>query len=138
MPRRDLYHKAVAKALEKGGWTITDDPLRLNYGTRNLYVDLGAENLLAAEKEDRLIAVEVKSFAGESDMHDLEMALGQFVLYRGILAKIDSERTLYLAIPSFAFDDVFADQFGQTVIEQHELRLLVFEEDQQEVLRWLR
>ncbi|MCP4203352.1 MAG: fatty-acid synthase, partial [bacterium] len=86
--------------------------LRLNYGTRNLYVDLGAENLLAAEKEHRLIAVGVKSFAGESDMHDLEMALGQFVLYRGVLAQVDPERTLYLAIPSFAFDDVFADQFG--------------------------
>ncbi len=138
MPRRDLYHKAVAKALEKGGWTITDDPLRLNYGTRNLYVDLGAENLLAAEKDDRLIAVEIKSFAGESDMHDLEMALGQFVLYRGVLAKVDPERTLYLAIPGFAFDDVFADQFGQLVIEQHDLRLVVFEEDREEILRWLR
>ncbi len=138
MPRRDLYHKAVAKALEKGGWTITDDPLRLNYGTRNLYVDLGAENLLAAEKDDRLIAVEIKSFAGESDMHDLEMALGQFVLYRGVLAKVDPERTLYLAIPGFAFDDVFADQFGQLVIEQHDLRLVVFEEDKEEILRWLR
>jgi len=138
MPQRDLYHQAVVKALEKDGWTITDDPLRLNYGTRNLYVDLGAENLLAAEKDDRLIAVEVKSFSGESDMHDLEMALGQFVLYRGVLAKIDSERTLYLAIPSFAFDDVFADQFGQLVIEQHELRLVVFEEEKQEILRWLR
>ena len=48
-------------------------------------------------------------------MHDLQVALGQFVLYRGVLARIDPERTLYLAIPGFAFDDVFADQFGQSV-----------------------
>ncbi|HEX9732047.1 MAG TPA: element excision factor XisH family protein [Thermoanaerobaculia bacterium] len=29
MPRRDLYHDAVVRALEKAGWTITADPLRL-------------------------------------------------------------------------------------------------------------
>lgn len=29
VPRRDLYHDAVVRALEKAGWTITADPLRL-------------------------------------------------------------------------------------------------------------
>ncbi len=63
MPRRDLYHDAVVHALEKAGWTITADPFKLGYGTRNLYVDLGAENLLAAVKEDRVIAVEINVFS---------------------------------------------------------------------------
>ncbi len=138
MPRQDLYHDAVVMALEKQGWTITNDPLRLSYGSRNLYVDLGAENLLAAEKGDRLIAVEIKSFAGDSDINDLKMALGQFVLYRGILSTLDAERRLYLAIPSFAFDEVFSDLFGQLVIEQHELRLVIFNQKTEEILRWLR
>jgi hypothetical protein len=30
------------------GWTITDDPLILSYGSRDLYVDLGAERDMIA------------------------------------------------------------------------------------------
>ena len=137
MPRRDLYHDAVVHALEKAGWTITADPLKLGYGTRNLYVDLGAENLLAAVKDDRLIAVEIKSFLSDSEMTDLERALGQFVLYRGILSELEPERRLYLAVPRYVYDEIFSDQFGQTVIRQHQLRLIVFEEDQEEIVQWL-
>ena len=76
MPRRDRYHDAVVHALEKGGWTITDDPLTVRYGDRRLFVDLGAENLIAAEKDQNRIAVEIKSFVGQSEVHDLEVALG--------------------------------------------------------------
>jgi hypothetical protein len=50
MPAKDRYHKAVRHALESDGWTITADPLTLRVGTRDLYVDLGAEKLLAAER----------------------------------------------------------------------------------------
>ena len=51
MPAKDLLHDCVKNALIKDGWKITDDPLRLRYKGRKLYVDLGAERLLAAEKE---------------------------------------------------------------------------------------
>ena len=64
MPARDTYHDAVCKALVKDGWTITDDPLRLVWGKKDYYVDLGAERILAAERHGRRIAVEVKSFVG--------------------------------------------------------------------------
>lgn len=137
MPQRDLHHSAVVKALESEGWTITDDPLRLGYGTRNLFVDLGAENVLAATKGDRFIAVEIKTFIGASDMVDLERALGQYVLYRGLLEKLQPHRHLYLALPKYAYDDIFIDQFGQLVIEQHELRLIVFDEIKEVILKWL-
>lgn len=80
MPARDLFHDQVKHALIKDGWTITDDPLHIKWRKKNLYVDLGAERLLAAEKAERRIAVEIKSFVGRSDIADLEAALGQFVL----------------------------------------------------------
>jgi len=41
-------------------------------------IDIGAEQLLAAENNDRKIAVEVKSFIRESRIADLEQALGQY------------------------------------------------------------
>jgi len=50
MPARDAYHDQVRHALERDGWTITHDPLRLKVRRRKLYVDLGAERFLAAEK----------------------------------------------------------------------------------------
>ena len=112
-------------------------PLRLEYGRRNLYVDLGAENLLAAEKDRRRIAIEIKGFAGASDMRDLEVALGQYVLYRDVLAEIEPERTLYLAVPAFAYDEIFADKLGQLVVRQQQLQLIVYQEKEQEIVRWI-
>ena len=49
MPRKDLYHDIVVHALLKDGWIITDDPLTLSYGGRDVYVDLGAERPIAAQ-----------------------------------------------------------------------------------------
>ncbi len=54
------------------GWTISHDPLSLKWGVKDMYVDLGAEQLLAAEKGLRKIAVEIKSFIGPSEPDDLE------------------------------------------------------------------
>jgi hypothetical protein len=68
MPARNIYHDCVRNALVNDGWVITHDPLRLRWGGKDLYVDLGAEQLLAAEKAGRRIAVEIKSFVGPSDV----------------------------------------------------------------------
>jgi XisH protein len=76
MPSRDIYHNCVKNALLKDGWTITHDPLKLEWGKKDLYVDLGAEQLIAAENTEQKIAVEIKSFVGRSDIDDLEKALG--------------------------------------------------------------
>jgi hypothetical protein len=43
MPARDYYHDVVKAALTADDWTIADDPLKLPVGTKNLFVDLGAE-----------------------------------------------------------------------------------------------
>jgi hypothetical protein len=37
----------------------------MTFGQRGVFVDLGAERVLAAEKDDSKIAVEVKSFRGQ-------------------------------------------------------------------------
>jgi hypothetical protein len=51
MPVKDLYHDTVRTALIKAGWTITDDPLILKIGERSIFIDLGAEKLMAAERD---------------------------------------------------------------------------------------
>jgi len=40
-----------------------------------VFIDLGAEKLIAAEKQGQKIAVEIKSFVGLSEVANLEQAL---------------------------------------------------------------
>ncbi|MDF5717559.1 MAG: element excision factor XisH family protein [Rhizonema sp. NSF051] len=82
MPARDLYHDVVVQALIVDGWTITDHPLYLTYGGRDLYVDLGAErDAIAAQKDSQKIAVEIKSFLSLSPIRDLHEAVGKYDVY---------------------------------------------------------
>ncbi len=66
MSARDKYHNAVKNALIRDGWTITHDPFRIPIALKRLEIDLGAEQAIGAEREHRKIAVEVKSFLGDS------------------------------------------------------------------------
>ncbi len=57
---KDIYHIIVRIALEKDGWTITNDPYLIPRNNKRPYeVDLGAEKFIAAEKGMEKIAVEV-------------------------------------------------------------------------------
>ncbi|WP_309235954.1 element excision factor XisH family protein [Planktothrix sp. FACHB-1365] len=71
---KDIYHDTVKAALKKEGWTITDELFRLTIGSRSVYIDLGAEKLIIAEKEGCKIAIEIKSFLSPSPVNDLENA----------------------------------------------------------------
>jgi hypothetical protein len=137
MPARDTYHYTVRRALVNDGWTVTHDPLRLKWGGKDLYVDLGAAQFLAAEKGDQQIAVEIKSFVGLSEVRDLEEAVGQFVIYHDVLGRTEPCRTLYLAIRQETFEDVFEAGLGKLLLENHRVRLFVFDEKQEVILKWI-
>lgn len=98
MPAPDRIHAAVKRALIKDGWTITDEHDTIEYEDAQVYADLAAERAIAAERAERKIVVEIKSFSGRSPLHDLENALGQYSLYLAYLELIAPERKLYLAV----------------------------------------
>ncbi len=137
MPAKDIYHDAVKQALIKAGWTITHDPLILKWGLKDLYVDLGAERLVAAEKEGRTIAVEVKSFVSQSEVADLENAVGQFVLYHDIMARTEPDRELYLAVRAAVFESIFEEPIGQVLLENQRLKLVVFDPQTEVIVKWI-
>jgi XisH protein len=137
VPRRDKYHQAVVDALIADGWTITHDPMSLGYGTTDMYVDLGAELPLAAEKDHRKIAVEIKSFVSASEVHDLQNALGQYIIYRDILLETEPDRSMYLAVPRRAYGSVFSTLLGRLVIRKHDLNLLVYDVTGGRIVQWL-
>ncbi len=137
MPALDRYHETVRHALNKDGWTITDDPLTLELDERTLYADFGAERLLAAERGTEKIAVEIKTFRSPSPVADLEQAIGQYSLYEDILQILESERTLYLAIPEEAFTHIFSERIGQIALKNRIKRAFVFSPAQEEIVQWL-
>lgn len=69
-------------ALEKAGWTVTDDPYLIKQGVISMYIDLGAERLLAATNGQEKIAIEVKCFTQPSYVAEFHTALGRFINYK--------------------------------------------------------
>jgi hypothetical protein len=127
----------VKRALIKEGWTITHDPLHVDFGGVEFFIDLGAENLLGARKEGQEIAVEVKSFVGASSLSEFHTAVGQFVNYRLALSEVEPNRILYLAIPEDIHANLLQTRFGKLAIERHQLKIIVVDEEEERILVWI-
>lgn len=137
MPQYDVYHEPVKRALVKDGWTITDDPYVLAYKGLRLYADLGAEKPIGAEKSGRKIVVEIKVFGTPSPVTELERAIGQYSIYRTVLARLSPERELFLAVAQDIYEDFFHQPAVQDIVAAHQMRLLVFEPTREEVIAWI-
>jgi XisH protein len=138
MPARDKIHTAVCNAIRKDGWTITNDPLHLRYAEENLYVDIAAERVLAAERGNEKIAIEVKTFGGLSDMKDLHDAVGQFIVYREVLSEIDPERTLYLGVTESTRRDIFDAGLGALLLTRQIHCLVSVDTENEEIIEWIK
>ncbi len=137
MARRDAYHDVVKSALEKDGWTITHDPLRLVAGGVRAYIDLGAEQTMGAEKEGEKIAVEIKSFVADSDISELERAIGQYILYAAILTQEEPDRKLYLAAPETAYYGIFSEQVVDLLVKNQQIRLIIYDVLEERITQWI-
>lgn len=137
MAARDRIHWKVRNALSKDGWTITNDPYRIEFENERLLTDLGAEQTFGAVRDDDFIAVEIKSFLGASIIHDFELALGQFLIYRTILRKIDPDRKLYLAVSDSTFEELSARAIVRTVLQEFTISVVVIDVSSEEVVKWI-
>ena len=134
---RDIIHEAVKNALEKDGWTITADPFTLKYEEVEVYADLAAERAIAAERAGRKIAVEIKSFVGRSPIHDLEVALGQYEIYRSFLELLEPDRELYLAISDHVYANLFSLKAIQMIVKRYDLAIVAINLETEVVDVWI-
>lgn len=134
---KDIFHDQVRRALEKEGWEITDDPLRLDTLEETFNIDLGAERVLAAQRGTQQIAVEIKSFRGQSFLYEFHAAIGQYDSYLLALEEEQPERTLYLAVPAFIYKENFSSAFVQRMIQRKGLKLIVFHPVHEQVELWI-
>jgi hypothetical protein len=137
MPAKDIYHDTVKRALIKDGWTITKENLYLPWGGTETYIDIAAEKIFIAEKEGRKIAVEVKSFVGKSNLSELEKAVGQFIIYRLAMRKEEAERELFLAVGEKIYNKLFLNSDVIELIETENLKVVVFNESKEVIVRWI-
>lgn len=136
---KDLFHQNARQALEKEGWEISADPLRIYISKKDyLEIDLAAENVFMAEKGQEKIAVEVKSFIRKSFISAFHEAMGQYLDYRSALADEEPDRTIYLAIPKDAFDnELFQGAFVQKRLKEESINLIVFDISTNSILKWI-
>lgn len=137
MPAKDKYHDIVRTALEKESWQITHDPYRVLLGRKKGYIDLAAEQVVAAERAGQKIAVEIKSFLGVSGLDEFEDALGQFLIYQVALEDHEPDRMLYLAIPLLFYNDFFDDLFFRKILERFNVPVVVYDEKKQIISQWI-
>ncbi|MBK8563106.1 MAG: XisH family protein [Saprospiraceae bacterium] len=133
---KDIYHNVFRRALERDGWTITHDPYPLRVGRIGYEVDFGAEKLLAAEKGAHRIAVELKSFAGPSDINEFHRAVGQFNDYFVALEVVEPERQLFLGIPEDTWEDFFQEPIIQKSLERIQAKIVVYSVVNQSIVSW--
>ena len=137
MAARDLFHESVKIALQKENWVITDDPLKVETGGAKFEIDLGAERLLAAQREGEKIAVEIKTFLGDSPITDYHAALGQFLNYRLALELKEPDRKLYLAVPVAVHEAFFQREFLQISVERHQVNRIVYDPINEVIVQWI-
>ena len=92
--------------------------------------------MIAAEKEGRKIAVEIKSFLNTSAITDFHAALGQFLNYRLALQMTEPDRVIYLAVPLETFASFFQERFVREAVKLYQLRLVVYDPEKEVVTEW--
>ena len=136
---RDLFHNQVKTALIKDGWTITHDPYSIKISEAiKIQIDLGAENTIAAQRDQEKIAVEIKSFITDSDISEFHGALGQYLNYLQALELKDPERLLYLAVPMDTYTEFFRIPFIQLSLKKYEINLIVYNPSKEDIEQWIR
>ncbi len=134
---RDKFHQEVKTALQDEGWLITDDPLYVKIGNIPMLIDMGAEKIFGAERNGEKIAVEVKTFSMASFITSFYEAVGKYVVYREALFEIESDRTLYLAVPLDMYDEYGSETLVKRVFTVNKIKLIIYEPKSKIITSWL-
>lgn len=134
---RDKFHYEFRKALESDGWTVTHDPLTFKIGKIQVQIDLGAERLIAAERGEDKIAVEIKTFSNLSFITALYEAIGKYIVYRNVIEMQAPERTLYLAMPLDVYGRFFKEKILQRVTEKEQFNLIIYNNKTKTISQWI-
>ncbi len=138
MPRKDTYHETVKIGLEKDGWRVVYDPLRIVAGGVGLFIDLSAEPIMTFERDDKRIAIEIKSFEIQSQITSFYEALGKYLTYRKALFMNKMNLELYLAVPKRAYDTIFQKELVKELVKEYKVHIVVYSYKNQTITSWIK
>jgi hypothetical protein len=102
-----------------------------------MFIDLAAERIIAAEKDNERIAIEIKSFIGDSLVSSFHEAIGQYDNYQIALEDDEADRILFLAVPQNVYNSFFQEPFIQKVIDRKNIKLIVYQPNSENLI-WIR
>lgn len=70
-------------------------------------------------------------------MTELERAVGQYGIYRTFLRRLSPDRELFLAVALDIWQDFFRKPAVQDIIADHQISILVFNPEIEEVVQWI-
>ena len=91
---------------------------------------------MAAERGNEKIAIEIKSFLGESELFDYHAALGQFLNYKLALQLSDPDRTLFLAVPVQTWRSLFDREFPKKSVQEYQVKLIIYDSVNEVIVQW--
>jgi hypothetical protein len=109
MPVRDRYHDTVKNALIKDGWTITDDPLHVKWGKKDLYVGNGG------------------SGASDWSVHHLSRRPVPRRARSCLVPRVNEE----------VYNNLFDEPIGELLLENRRIRLIVFDPHTETIRQWI-
>ncbi len=134
MPAKDRHHDAVKRALIKDGWSVTAEQVKLSFGDRYLWIDMQAEK----QDQQRIILVEVKELDDvSSPVEALASAVGKYLLYRLGITYTPQNIPLFLAVSEASYVGILSTIMGQSVLAQTQISLLIFDPEQEIIVKWI-
>ena len=122
----------------KDGWRVVDDPLRIVAGGVGLFIDLSAEPIMTFERDDKKIAIEIKSFEIQSQITSFYEALGKYLSYRKALFMNKMNLELYLAVPKRAYDTIFQKELVKELVKEYKVNIVVYSHKNQTITSWIK
>lgn len=135
MPALDYCHPHIARALEKDGWALVET-IRVATAMRTVYIDMEATRNINGASQ-RMVLAEIKCFPDrDSTTRELYTAIGQYLIYRTMLAENDVQIPLYLVVPEKVYDTIF-DAIVRRVMNDHNIMILVVDIETEAAVRWI-
>lgn len=136
MPVLDSCHSQVVNALRKDGWTVAEKPRYIGDAETETFVYIDIEAHYQPNGAARSMYVEVKCFPGKNPTQELYIALGQYLIYRTLLAKQAIVVPLYLAAPQTVYATIFNSVIRQT-LRDNRIMLIVVDLETETIVQWI-
>lgn len=99
---------------------------------------MGAEKIIGATKDNKKIAVEIKSFLAESLPNEFHTALGQYLDYETGIEDQEPDRDIYLALPVGAWQQIQKIPLLLKILNKFTVDLIVYDIELKTIVEWIK